>query len=964
MQQSKRFTVSHILAVVLGVVALLSSAVGQDATNLVLRPSRLTAILAKNPNLLDAEKRKYEDLSSTRAKRTGETSQPLSDDQFLAIVRTDESVQQWITDDLIDAGLVDVSDPEISVASDSPGTSLRERLDQDDSVGYRRGRTRTGEYGSVDQHQSLSDRASLDPTLVDDEFDSSTSAQSVDGLSMHDIGSLRQGSVAGNRPRAQYGPRLPKNEHAAAPLAGDSMVRRKANPYLDIPSLRDMYAQSFDTNAPVERFGASLFSMETGSAVANQADLPGSADYVLGPGDGLTLDILGPIARRVRLVIDGEGRVGLPEVGTLMLARHTLEEARDIVQRALETQFKNVRANLNLSRVRKVRVYVVGEVARPGAYDVSGLSTVLNALTLAGGPTSRGSMRHVKHMRGTKLMREADLYELLISGIRSDVAQLQSGDTILVPPLGPQVAIVGAVRRPAMYEVTAGTSLKDLLDLAGGSLVSASLERIRVERIQAHQARITVDVHVPSGQGPHAIQNALASFSLQDGDRVGVPAIPAYANRTVYVTGHVQRPGKYPFRDGMTLADVIGGYGDLLPEPSSHAEVVRLAPPDFHPVSIQFNLSEVLQGREKLELKASDTIRIFGRYEVDAPKVSIFGEVLRPGQYPMTEGMSAADLVRTAGGFKRSAYVISADLSSYEVSQGLAVETEHREVPIGRALNGEPDTDVRLRPGDVLSIRMLSGWQNIGSSVSISGEVGHPGTYGIQDGEKLSSVLQRAGGFRPDAYAEGAVLIREQVKQLDQAARDQLIRRIQSTTPEAKSASNAGEAATLAAAFAQQQQQILRRLQDQKPVGRQVIHISTSIAKWQNSSSDIELRAGDQIIIPKKPNFVLINGQVNSPSALSYVPGKNAAWYLEKAGGVTDFGNSKAIFIVRADGSVVGNNKGKMWGGGVLSTAMRPGDTLVIPERILSDSMVWKNILNTAQVMSSIAITSGVVASF
>jgi len=247
--------------------------------------------------------------------------------------------------------------------------------------------------------------------------------------------------------------------------------------------------------------------------------------------------------------------------------------------------------------------------------------------------------------------------------------------------------------------------------------------------------------------------------------------------------------------------------------------------------------------------------------------------------------------------------------------------------------------------------------------VKITGEVAHAGTYGIERGERLSSVLRRAGGFTSLAYTRGAIITRQQVKEIDQKARDTMIQRVESSSPQYKG-TNTGEAAALASAFQAQQAQILRRLREQPVIGRQIIHISDDISKWENTPADIEMRAGDQIIIPKLPNFVAVEGQVNSPAAVTFTPGKQAKWYLGRAGGVGGFGDSKQIFIVRADGSVIGSSGHSMFSGGVTSTVMQPGDTIVVPEKIISDNATLRNILSAAQVMSSIAITAGVVASF
>jgi protein involved in polysaccharide export with SLBB domain len=324
--------------------------------------------------------------------------------------------------------------------------------------------------------------------------------------------------------------------------------------------------------------------------------------------------------------------------------------------------------------------------------------------------------------------------------------------------------------------------------------------------------------------------------------------------------------------------------------------------------------------------------------------------------------MSAADLVRVAGGLKRSAYTDSADLSRYMVQDGRKIVGEHVEVKIAKALSGAEDTDVRLRDGDILTVRQLSGWNDIGASIRIDGEVLHPGSYGIREGEKLSSILMRAGGFRTTAYPAGAVLDRVQVKEISEKTRTELIRRIEAESMNVKGgATSIAEQAAIMQASIAQKQQVLANLQSQPPSGRLVIRIAPDIARWANTPADIEVRAGDVLFIPKRPNFVVISGQVYSPAAITFTPGRNAEWYLKKAGGTTELANRKNIFVVRADGSVVGSNSGGWFRGNVLSTTLQPGDTIVVPDRILGGSSVWRNLLATAQLASSVSIAASVL---
>lgn len=878
------------------------------------------------------------------------------------------------------------------------------------------------------------------------------------------VGQLRQPN--GQYPQAGMEASLDRRTRPRLPGLYDrgaepSLLRRRPNPYADVPSLYDLYMQVTKRPPVLQRFGADVFINGSGNSEQLPIDMPAGPDYVLGPGDGLNIELFGGISQRLQRVVDREGRVALPEVGSVQVAGRSLSDVQRQIQTVLRTQFRDVQADVSLARLRTVRAYLVGDVERPGAYDISSLSTPLNALLMAGGPTSRGSLRTLKHYRGTQLLQTIDVYDLILHGVRSDVQRIEPGDTILVPSIGPQVTITGMVRRPAIYELNGEDNLAEALELAGGVLTAGTLRHIDVERVQAHEQRIMLSLDIPETNDQQSILKSMEAFKVQDGDQVRISPILPYSYKTVYLDGHVFHPGKYPYRDGMKVTDLIKAYSDLLPEPSRrHAEIIRLNPPDFAPAVLAFNLGDALAGKGEVPiLKPFDTVRIFGKYDfedppeimvsgevrdpgehltngethlrdavylaggvtpdakltdaeiyrklpgggvkvisvnlgkalagdpvedvllesrdrviihrdltkVDPPTVTIAGEVAQPGRYPLGENMTAAELVRVAGGFKRGAYTRSADLSRYVVENGKKILGEHEEIPIGKAIAGVADTDVRLFDGDVLTIRQLAGWTEVGAAITVKGEVMHTGTYGIEQGERLSSILKRAGGFTANAYPYGAMLERVQVREFAEKTRLDMIRRVESTTTNVSGSVTGQEQAALVQAAMQQQQQVLNALRNQNPSGRLVIHVSTDIRRWENTPADIEVRTGDVLFVPKRPNFVLISGQVYNTAAVSYAPGKNAGWYLQQAGGPTNLADKKNIFIIRADGSVLGHSGSEgsgFWHGNVLSTRLEPGDSVVVPEKFISGSSAWKEVMTTAQFISSMAIAARVATSF
>jgi protein involved in polysaccharide export with SLBB domain len=762
-------------------------------------------------------------------------------------------------------------------------------------------------------------------------------------------------------------PRAKETANASTDLP---QVLRESTPY-DLQSMRDLYTQIPNETAALKRFGSTVFVNRnaTGasrgmSGAQTPLDVPLGPDYILGPGDALTIHLWGGATQSFARTVDRDGTIFLPEAGSVDIAGLPLAQAQAVIESVLKQQYRNAQVVISVSRLRSVRVYVVGDVQRPGGYDISSLSTPVSALYAAGGPTAAGSLRTLHHFRGKQLIEDVDLYDFLLHGIRSGSAPFQSGDTLLVPPAGPLVAVSGAVKRPAIYELTSGqTTLATVIDDAGGLTAAASLSHIQIDRIDVNHQRETVTLPDAANLNSQSDQPAIAAFLLKDGDRIRIQPILPYSQRAIYLAGHVVRPGRTAYAPGMRLSDVLHSGQDMLPEPADHGEIVRLVPPDLHAETIDFNIPDVLIGNSNIDLQPFDTIRVFGRYQVDAPVVTVLGEVLRPGKYPMSQGMTAAQLVRMAGGFKRDALTDSADLTSYDLQNGKAIVENLVAVPIGAAVTGtDPHADVLLKPDDILAVHQITHWSDIGESVTINGQVRYPGSYGFRDGERLSAVLRRAGSLLPTSYPMGAVLVREQVKEFEQKSRDELIRQIETNSASARlspslaSANAPGELQLIK----EQQGQVLTDLKSHPPTGRMVIHISADIDSWANTADDIELRRGDELTIPKRPGFVLVSGQVYNATALTFTPGKTAAWYLSRAGGTNGAANRKEIFIIRANGSVVGRHSGGLFDPHVLSTRLNPGDVVVVPQKLIGGSLFWRNLLATGQLAASIAITSGV----
>jgi protein involved in polysaccharide export with SLBB domain len=841
-------------------------------------------------------------------------------------------------------------------------------------------------------------------------------------------------------------PRIVERQENTSPV---KMVR-PANPYADVPSLYDMYVQAAFRQRPVERFGLDVFRNTANQPDVIPMDLPVGPDYVVGTGDSLSIDLWGSVSQRLVRIVDREGRVSLPETSPLLVTGKSLGEVQLEVQHALRSVFRDVSADVSISRLRTVRVYVVGEVVQPGAYDISSLSTPLNALFAAGGVTAGGSLRALKHFRGKQLIEQVDAYDLLLHGVRSDLKRLENGDTLLIPPIGPQATVEGMVRRPAVYELLNETSLAEVLELAGGILPAAALRHIEVQRLEAHEKRTMLTLDLASTTDPVELNKQMQAFKIRDGDQVHIFPIASYNEDAIYLEGHVLRPGRYSYKQGMKLTDLIASYGDLLPEPAPHyAEIIRLNAPDFHPTIESFDISNALANPASApSLKPLDTVRIFSRYDfevppevwvggevqrpgsyrtsgqghlrdaiyqaggvtpdaaldsaqlfrtqadgtmkilsidlrealagnpvdnivlqprdrllihktlakVDAPTVDIKGEVAKPGRYPLTSNMRVEDLVRVAGGLKRSAFADSADLTRFAAGNG---SSERLEVKLAMAMSGDVNENVPLRNGDVLAIRQIPQWNDLGSSVTVKGEVQHPASYGIEPGERLSSVLKRCNGFTSQAYPYGAVLLRKEVRELEMESHLELVNRLRSEQsylkgmPEGEADQKEAKLTAIA-----QTDTALQQLEATAPLGRVVIHIPADLRKLAKTPADIPLRNGDVLIIPKKSNYVLVSGQVFNPTAVSYMPGRSAKWYLSQSGGLTQIADRSAVFVVRADGSVLSAKNNSGFWSNPLNAVLKPGDSIIVPEKAPKlATRNWATLMQAAQVASSAALT-------
>ncbi len=711
----------------------------------------------------------------------------------------------------------------------------------------------------------------------------------------------------------------------------------------------------------LKQFGYDFFknSLQLTSAIDA---MPVGSNYILGPGDVLSLTTWGAVNLRQELIVDRSGDLMIPKVGPVRVWGLPFDKAKTAVSEAMNRYFRNFEMSLTLGKLRTIQVYVVGEVEAPGNYPVSSLATVINALAAAGGPSHNGSLRGVKVTRGNQTVATVDLYDMLLSGDRNKDVQLQNGDTIFVPVIGPVVAVAGEVKRPAIYEMNGRTTISDVLKMAGGVAASGSLGRIQIERIDNNNSRIVLDVVPKAG----TLEAELAGIELKDRDMVKVFQVQAATRQVVVLKGNVQQTGEHQFRPGMRLTDMIPSTQVLLPESYlDSVEITRISPPDYRRELITVSLRRALAGNQadNLLLQEQDTVKVFSRWDMEEkPRVAVNGAVVNPGPYDYFPGMSVRDLVTAAGSAKRNAFLDKAELSRVNIS-GDRAQSSRISLDLGKALAGDTAHNLPLQSDDVLIVRGVTDWQDMTDKfVMLKGEVRFPGTYSVLRGEKLSSLITRAGGYTDKAFLPGAKFTRRSVREMQQKRMDEIsvkserdIQQKQASLAAVASSKEEMEATKVALEALQKN---IVQLKNLKAEGRIVIHLA-DVMDSQESAYDIVLEGGDELDIPLRPSVVSILGQVYNPNSFVYQSGQEVGLYLNKTGGPVTEADTSAMYLVRADGSVFSRQQSSLFSS-FLSISMEPGDTLVVPQKL--ERTAWlREIKDWTQILANIALSAGTV---
>ena len=540
---------------------------------------------------------------------------------------------------------------------------------------------------------------------------------------------------------------------------------------------------------------------------------------------------------------------------------------------------------------------------------------------------------------------------------------------MFVPPIGRVAGIAGNVRRPAIYELKDEKSLKELIDLASGITTTGYLQRLQVNRVDAHAKRVVADFNIDPAHPGDTLDTLAAGITIQDHDLVKVFHIDTKLRGYVRLTGYLLRPGDYALRPGMKVGDILTK-DLLLPEYAEEsAELVRLVPPDLHPEVSFFNPGRAVAGdpAQNFELQEFDQIRLFSRWDLEEmPRVRISGEVQRPGDYRFMKNMTVRELVLQAGNPKLTAYLAKAELVRTR-RDGQKVTSFQLPVNLGEALNGSPGENIVLEPLDELIVRRIPNWlEETERYATIRGEVQFPGTYPIFKGERLASLIERAGGYTDKAYLFGARFTRSSVQKIQQERMDDAMARaekniVMKEQELAAAASSRDEMAATKLAL-EGLRSSMEKMKKARAEGRVAIKLS-QLDELRRTPYNLELQGGDTLEIPQSNNAVTVIGEVANTTSTVWLPGKDVAYYLDMAGGPTDGAETGEMYVIMADGNV----RGKMSDGafsflrsdGFMSTRLHPGDTVVVPQKL--ERVSWmKELKDITQILGNLAVTAGV----
>ena len=740
-------------------------------------------------------------------------------------------------------------------------------------------------------------------------------------------------------------------QNSSAPTEAEAARRARTDATRDKSDTRDRSANGTQevptefqrlvlesTGVPLPIFGANLFSDP--NTFAPVSDVPVNNDYVIGPGDEIRIQIFGAQNQQSDVVVDRNGNIPLRDVGDVHVAGIRYSQLQPFLKSQLDRVFRNFDLNVNLGQLRTIPIFITGFARRPGTYDLSSLSTLVNALFASGGPLPQGSLRDIRVLRNNADIIHFDLYDLILRGDKSKDIQLQPGDVINIPVVGPQVAITGSVNNPAIYEIRLGTTVRQLLEQTGGNTSVALGSRIRVERIFDHSMRSIIDLDLTQ-----------TDPALENGDIVTVGTILDRFKDAVTLRGNVAFPGRYNWKPGLRLLDIV---------PTRDLLITR----DYYR---RLNA----QGNTFSDYNAAagpvGSVGVSGTantQQADASNQSGATSTSGKGGGSVASAVTSSNNVFGAN----TDIILSApdvDLS-YAVIQRLnpdLLTTSLIPFNPGRLyVQGDTSQNLALQPGDIITffstadIRVPTVQQT--RIVHLEGEFVASGVYSVLPGETLRGLLRRVGGLTQDAYLYGSEFTRLSTRRIQQQRLNEYADALEAqisiyaAAGQSRAISDRDAAATTAAAT--QGEQTVARLRRVVPLGRIVLELKPD-SRGIDAIPDLPLEDQDRFVVPRVPSTVSVEGQVYSANSFVFQRGKREHDYLRQAGGPDRDADSKRQFILRADGSVFSRQYGN-----VDKATMFPGDTIVIPPQIDRRAFL-RNLLDFSSIIGQFGLGAAAI---
>lgn len=726
-----------------------------------------------------------------------------------------------------------------------------------------------------------------------------------------------------------------KKRYEEQQAAGQNMNAAEKNRmrYTEQPEDLDFYVEnltdSISTRQKAEKdiFGRNIFNNKNLTFAPSQ-NLATPANYKLGPGDEVIIDIWGANENTIRQTISPDGYISVENLGLVYLNGKTIKEADNYLRKELNKIYSGIteenptsEIKVTLGQIRTIQINVMGEVELPGTYALSSLSTVFHALYKAGGVNELGSLRNIQLMRNGQKVATVDVYEFMLKGKTLSDIRLQEGDVIIVPPYELLTHIEGKVKRPMYYEMKTGETVKSLIEYAGNFTGDAYTKNVRITRQNGREFQIyTVD------------DIDYSVFKLMDGDVLNISAMLDRFENKLAIKGAVYRPGIYQYSGQLnTVKQLVEKAEGVMGDAFMGRAVLHREREDLTKEIIQVDLKGILNGtKPDIALQRNDELYIPSIHDLqDIGTISIFGEVARPGEFPFAENATLEDMIIQAGGLKESASTVRVDVSRrIKNSKGTETPNEigeifHFALKEGFVIDGEPG--FKLKPYDQIFVRKSPAYQPQ-INVKVNGEILYEGTYALtQKTERLSDLVQKAGGVTPYAYIKGARLVRRI------NAEERM--RMQSVLDMAKNTAQGSDSIDL------------NKL-DLGNVYYVGIDLEKALAK-PKSDADLVLREGDELIIPEFNNTVRISGAVMYPNTVSYANNKSLSYYIEQAGGYGTLAKKSKAYIVYMNGQV---KKARSHS----SSIIEPGCEIIVPSKEKNPHKL-QNILSIATTSASLA---------